>query len=530
MINAEPSHPLAPVLMIVGTCSSAGKSTVVAALCRIFRQEGWNVAPFKAQNMSNNAGVTDDGGEIGRAQMLQARSAGVRPTVQMNPILLKPVTDVGSQVVVLGQAVATEDARAYYRRTDALWPVVTGALDALRREYDLVIAEGAGSPAEINLRDRDLVNMRVAQHAGAITLLVGDIERGGVFAALYGTHALLLPEHRPLLRGFIINRFRGDVSLVEPGPAMLEAMTGVPTLGVVPWLQDLQLPEEDALGIAPDAPWHPDALKVAVICLPHLANFDDIDPLRHVPGVHAQFVTTVARAEAADLVIIPGTKATIPDLEWMREHGFVEWIAARAGDGVPIVGLCGGLQMLGERVDDPSALESPQRSAVGIGLLPITTVLAPRKTVRLRDLHVQADHGLLAGMMGLTLSGYEIHAGITTAAVVAEVTTDAAGAGALREALVAAEHDPADGLLGIISPSGTVFGTYLHGLFENPGFVTRLLANAALLRNRPTMPGTRLARNIDHELDRLAAHFRQHVDIPRVIRWVQDQRHAPSTT
>lgn len=530
MTDAATTHPLAPVLMIVGTCSNAGKSTIVAALCRIFQQEGWRVAPFKAQNMSNNAGVTDDGGEIGRAQMLQARAAGVRPTVAMNPILLKPVTDVGSQVVVLGRAIVTEDARAYYRRTDMLWPVVTGALDALRREFDIVIAEGAGSPAEINLRDRDLVNMRIARHAGAVTLLVGDIERGGVFAALYGTHALLPPEERALLRGFIINRFRGDVSLVEPGPAMLEDLTGVPTLGVVPWLRDLQLPEEDGLGVAPNAPWQPDALKVAVICLPHLANFDDIDPLRSVPGVHAQFVTTVAHANDADLIIIPGTKATIPDLEWMRAQGFVGWITARALDGVPVVGLCGGLQMLGERVEDPIALESPQRSAAGIGLLPITTVLAERKTVRRNDLRVQADRGLLSGTAGMTLDGYEIHAGVTTAAAHARVTPDTTGTQEPIHAVVSPEHDPADGLLGVLSSSGTVFGTYLHGLFENVDFTARLLANVARLRNRTTLPGSSIPRNIDHELDRLAAHIRQHVDIPRVMRWVEEQRRDAATT
>ncbi len=524
MTDAVMLRPLAPVLMIVGTCSNAGKSTMVAALCRIFRQQGWRVAPFKAQNMSNNAGVTDDGGEIGRAQMLQARAAGVRPTVEMNPILLKPVTDVGSQVVVLGRAVVTEDARAYYRRTDALWPVVTGALDALRREYDIVIAEGAGSPAEINLRDRDLVNMRIARHAGAVTLLVGDIERGGVFAALYGTHALLPPEERALLRGFIINRFRGDVTLVEPGPAMLEELTGVPTLGVVPWLRDLQLPEEDALGVPPDARWQPDALKVAVICLPHLANFDDIDPLRVVPGVHAQFVTTVAHADGADLIIIPGSKATIPDLEWMRTRGFVDWIAARARDGVPVVGLCGGLQMLGDRVEDPDMLESPQCSATGIGLLPLTTVLATRKTVRRSNLRVQGSHGLLAGAAGMLLQGYEIHAGITTA-------TPLAGAHAPRvaHAIAAAAQDPSHGLLGVLSESGLVFGTYLHGLFENVGFTAQLLANVARARGRTVLPGASAARSIEQELDRLAAHVREHVDVTRVLAWVRERRDAPVT-
>ncbi len=515
MTDTVDARPLAPVLMIVGTCSNAGKSTMVAALCRIFRQEGWSVAPFKAQNMSNNAGVTADGSEIGRAQMLQARAAGVHPTVQMNPILLKPVTDVGSQVVLLGKAVVTEDARAYYRRTEALWPVVSGALDDLRREYDIVIAEGAGSPAEINLRERDLVNMRIAVHARAVTLLVGDIERGGVFAALYGTHALLQPDERTLIRGFIINRFRGDVTLVDPGPALLEELTGVPTLGVVPWLRDLLLPEEDALGVPPDARWIPDALKVAVICLPHLANFDDIDPLRQIAGVHTQFVTTVAHAGEPDLIVIPGSKATIPDLEWMRERGFVTWIQEQARAGVPIVGLCGGLQMLGTHVADPLELESPQCDAEGIGLLPLSTVMHAAKTVRRNALRVQADHGLLAGTQHLALHGYEIHAGIST-----PDHSDVVHIDALR----ADEHDPSHGVLGLLSESGTVFGTYLHGLFGNADFTAILLGNVARMRGRAPLPPAAPHRGIDDELDRLAAHIRTHVDVARIIAWVSASR------
>lgn len=523
MTDTADTRPLAPVLMIVGTCSNAGKSTMVAALCRIFHQDGWRVAPFKAQNMSNNAGVTDNGGEIGRAQMLQARAAGVRPTVQMNPILLKPVTDVGAQVVILGAAVTTEDARAYYRRTDALWPVVSGALDELRREYDIVIAEGAGSPAEINLRDRDLVNMRVAEHSGAVTLLVGDIERGGVFAALYGTHALLPPAQRALIRGFIINRFRGDVTLVEPGPAMLEALTGVPTLGVVPWLRDLQLPEEDALGVPPDAPWIHGALKVAVICLPHLANFDDMDPLRQIAGVHAQFVTTVATAGEPDLIVIPGTKATIPDLEWLRERGFLTWIQDHARVGIPIVGLCGGMQMLGVRVSDPLALESPQGEADGIALLPITTVMQPAKTVRRTAVRVQANHGLLSGTEQLALHGYEIHAGVSAVEQM-NVTTPS-----LHEVLRAESHDVSHGVLGMLSESGTVFGTYLHGLFGNAEFTARLLGNVARMRGRDPLPPAVPQRGIDDELDRLAAHIRATVDVAQIISWVSNSRLSAET-
>ena len=307
---------------------------------------------------------------------------------------------------------------------------------------------------------------------------------------------------------------------------MLEELTGVPTLGVVPWLSDLQLPEEDALGVPPDGAWHADALTVAVICLPHLANFDDIDPLRRIAGVHAQFVTTVEHAGDPDLIIIPGSKATIPDLEWMRKRGFDTWIQERARDGVPVIGLCGGFQMLGQSVRDPCALESPQSTADGIGLLPVSTVLEPSKTVRRSEVRIHADRGLLEHAAGTLLHGYEIHAGISTA------TSPASDDVGLDELLV---HDAigtdrdADGVLGMLSASGRVFGTYLHGLFEHAAFTATLLANVASMRGRDTLPSSAPRRAPDDELDRLAAHIREHVDVDQIIDWVSEQREQLTT-
>jgi adenosylcobyric acid synthase len=345
MLRDPSAPPLGRVLMVQGTSSHAGKSTLVAALCRLFARAGWRVAPFKAQNMSNNAAVTDDGRELGRAQAVQAMAAGVASHVDMNPVLLKPQGDRTSQVVVLGRPWVTTDARAYYAREAELWPVVTGALDRLRVAHDLVVIEGAGSPAEINLAQYDIVNMRVARHAGAPVLLVGDIDRGGVFASLYGTVALLAPEERALVRGFVINKFRGDPSLLTPGFAMLEERTGVPTLGVLPYLDLAGLPAEDGLEldahgrIAGGADDVDAVLDVAVLRLPRIANLDEFQPLARAPGVRLRFVRDPAALGTPDLVIVPGTKATIADLAWVRERGLDAALRARRDAGTPVLGI-----------------------------------------------------------------------------------------------------------------------------------------------------------------------------------------------
>jgi adenosylcobyric acid synthase len=491
------------VLMVQGTASHAGKSLLVAALCRWFADRGVAVAPFKAQNMSLNAGVTPDGAEIGRAQLLQARAARAVPTAAMNPILLKPETERSSQVIVRGRVDATRSARDYFGQRDRLWPVVVESLEELRASYDLVIAEGAGSPAEINLRDRDIVNMRVALHADAPVLLVGDIERGGVFAALAGT-LLLLPEHeRRLVRGIAINKFRGDVSLVDPGPAMLEARTGVPTLGVIPWMRGLALPEEDAL---PPEPSSADAgaVDIVVVSPPHLANFDDFDPLRQRPGVRLRFEREAGRFGTPDLVILPGSKTTIDDLRWLREAGLVERIRAHRASGRPVLGVCGGYQMLGRAIRDPGGVESSVAEIEGIGLLPHVTDFQPVKRTREVRATLQVAEGPFAALRGLEASGYELRMGKSR--------------GSLASFALIAE----DGLLcpdGGYDAEGLVLGTYMHGLLHAPAVREGLLEAVARLAGR-TLPAAGPESSLDDALDRWTAHVAAHLHLERVAGWV----------
>jgi adenosylcobyric acid synthase len=444
------SRRLAPVLMVQGTASSAGKSTLVAGLCRLLARRGLRVAPFKAQNMSNNAAVCADGGEIGRAQFAQAVAAGIEPTVLMNPILLKPQGQT-CQVVVLGQAQGSQNAAEYFAplRRD-LWPTVADALDRLRAGYDLVIAEGAGSPAEINLRDRDLVNMRVALHTEADVLIVADIDRGGAFAALLGTWEWLAPDERALVRGFILNKFRGDPKLLAPGPALLEKRTGVPVVGVVPYLDHLVLPEEDAASLisrpTPDA-----SVEIAVIRLPHLANFDEFGALSAEAGVSVRYISGPEALRAPDLVILPGTKATIPDLLWLHERGLAARLRWLVEHRTPVLGICGGYQMLGQMVRDPHGVESEHTSAVGLGMLPIETELdATKRLGRTRGRVRESAQGIWAALRGLEVEGYEIHVGRTQGQT-PNALLDLAGQG---------------GPDGSISSDGLIAGTYVHGIFE----------------------------------------------------------------
>src|SRR6266508_1752487 len=442
---------LAPVLMVQGTASSVGKSTLTAGLCRLFSRRGIRVAPVKAQNMSNNAAVCSDGGEIGRAQYAQAQAAGVLATVDMNPILLKPQAGA-AQVVVRGKVIGAQTAAEYFgRKRRDYWPIVAESLDRLRSTYELVIAEGAGSPAGINLRDRDIANMRVALHAApeCDVVVVADIDRGGAFAALLGPLEWLTPPERILVRGFVLNRFRGDASLLSPAPQLLAERTGVPVLGVVPYLERLGVPEEDAASLEPksNAAAH---VEVAIARLPHLSNFDEFGPLAAEPRVRVVYATSPADLRAPDLVIVPGSKATIPDLRWLRESGLAERIKWLAGHGTPTLGVCGGLQMLGQTVSDPTHIESADAEARALGLLPLSTVLTERKTLRQVHGAARADlEGFWACLAGQVVSGYEIHVG----------------------------HTPADGLPPLLRLTdrddgvvrGDVAGTYVHGLFEGPG-------------------------------------------------------------
>jgi adenosylcobyric acid synthase len=492
------------VLMVQGTASSAGKTLLVAGLCRLLRADGWSVAPFKAQNMSLNAYVTRDGGEIGRAQAVQAEAAGIEPTVEMNPILLKPEAERRSQLIVRGQVAGSFGVRDYYRQKAELWPVVAASLDTLRAHYDIVVIEGAGSPAEPNLRAGDLVNMRVACYAAAPVLLVGDIDRGGVFAALVGTLELLTAEERARIRAFVINKFRGDAALLEPALDFLKGRTGIPVAGVIPFLADLQIAEEDSLGIALQSAFAgPLVLDVAVVHLPHIANFDDFDPLQATPGVRVRYVHAAREVGAPDLIIVPGSKSTIADLLWLRANGLAGAIVARAWAGGAVVGICGGFQMLGTVLQDPDGVESERAQVAGLGLLPVTTTFAQQKTTHQVTAQVIADVGLLSGATGLAIRGYEIHLGQTAA--------DDPTPLQLRERS-GAPIAVGDGALG---HGGWVWGTYIHGLFHNNALRRRVLTNLAA-RKGARLEDERAGLDREAQYDRLAACLREHLDMPLI--------------
>jgi len=406
--------------MVQGTASHAGKSTLVAALCRLFAREGYRVAPFKAQNMSNNAAVTETGGEVGRAQAMQALAAGVPVTTDMNPVLLKPQSDRTSQIVVLGKPWRVDDARGYYTRKEELWPVVTSALNRLRAQYDIVVIEGAGSPAEINLAQYDLVNMRIARYANAPVLLVGDIDRGGVFASLFGTATLLPVEERMLIRGFVINKFRGDPSLLDPGSDMLHDRTGIPTLGVLPYIDLSRLPAEDALEWdtlgtrAREAAQSGAAVDIAVMRFPRIANLDEFQPLACEPGVSVRFVGDASELGQPDVIILPGTKSTLADLAWLRQRGLAAAVTARHAAGTPVLGICGGFQMLGAQLIDEQGAEA-KGQAQGLALLPVRTTFAADKVTRRVTARVAHTTALWTSRDDAgALDAYEIHMGRST--------------------------------------------------------------------------------------------------------------------
>ncbi len=490
----------ARTLMVQGTASSVGKSIVATALCRYFRQAGLRVAPFKSQNMALNAFVTPDGGEIGRAQAVQAQAARVAPTVDMNPILLKPEGDARSQVVVLGKSIGSLSAVEYHARKPELRDLVRGALDRLRASHDLVVIEGAGSPVEINLKDRDLVNMFVAKIADAPVLLVGDIDRGGVFAAFVGTMELLEPDERARVAGFVINKFRGDARLLEPGLRFLEERTGTPVLGVLPHVAKLRVADEDSVSLderRARARAGASEIEVAVVRLPRIANYDDFQPLEHEPGVVVRFVEHPEDLARADLVIVPGTKTTIADLAWLRENGFARAIAARAAAGKRILGICGGCQSLGLTIEDPDGLESPVKSAEGLGLLPVRVRFERGKRTAQVRARSNGPHWLSCD--GEVL-GYEIHMGRV------ERVGEASGAFAIHQR----NGEPADQRDGAVSPDGAVVGTMIHGLFENAGVRRALLSLLRRERGLSEPPLGAAAVNED-EYDRLAEVLRTNV-------------------
>lgn len=511
--EGEGGQPMtAHVIMVQGTASHVGKSVLATALCRIFRQDGFRVAPFKAQNMSNNSYVTPDGGEIGRAQAVQAEAAGVEPSVEMNPVLLKPEAESRSQVVLLGKPLVTASAREYYALKPSLWETVTRSLDTLRTRYDVVVMEGAGSPAEVNLKQHDIVNMRLARHAGAPVLLVADIDRGGVFASLIGTLDLLEPVERALVRGLVVNKFRGDPALFAPGVTFLEQRTGVPVAGVLPYFRDLRIPQEDSVALEqPTAP-EPAVLDVAVARLPRISNFDDLDPLAHEPAVSLRYVESADELGTPDMVIIPGSKTTVADLEWLRRTGLATAIVTLGRMGTAIVGICGGYQMLGKRILDPLRVESPVPETKGLGLLNVATTFAATKQthrVRARAL-THGSLGLFSRMNGPEtpeIKGYEIHMGHT-----------------LREGneppafqLWERSGAPCNELDGAVGGRGMVLGTYIHGLFHNGPLRTAIIL--ALCERKGVSPPLPKSSDLrDDDYDRLADVVRAHLDMGLVYR------------
>ncbi|MES2280904.1 MAG: cobyric acid synthase [Pseudomonadota bacterium] len=455
-------------VMVLGTTSGAGKSWLATALCRYYARQGLKVAPFKAQNMSNNARVVA-GGEIGSAQYFQALAAHAVPDVRMNPLLLKPEKDTQSQVILMGQVDAELSRMEWRGRSASVWPVVSKALDELLEENDVVVMEGAGSPAEINLKASDIVNMRVALHANAACLLVTDIDRGGAFAHLYGTWAMLDAAEQKLIRGFVLNKFRGDANLLAPGPQMLQDLTGVPTVATLPMWWQHGLPEED--GVFDDRSRATGAVTrtIAVIAYPRLSNLDEFQPLKNIPGVRllwARNPSDLAGLAATDWVILPGSKHTSSDLAWLRTQGLDQAIGAHAGSGGMVLGVCGGLQMLGEALIDPHGIDG---NGPGLGLLPLVTVFEENKTVQRSHARFETLRGPWAALSGVRVQGYEIHHGQTSARADMVACGDAAVA-VMPGGLAWQNH------------AGNVLGIYLHGMFEDPAILKALFgASAATL-------------------------------------------------
>jgi adenosylcobyric acid synthase len=474
-------------LLVAGTTSDAGKSVLTAGLCRWLARQGVKVAPFKAQNMSLNSAVTADGAEIGRAQAMQAAAAGIAPEAAMNPVLLKPGSDRTSQVVVLGKPYADVSALSYRDHKAALLEVALESLADLRSRFDVVICEGAGSPAEINLRATDIANMGLARAAELPVIVVGDINPGGVFAGLFGTLALLSPEDQALIAGFVVNKFRGDPALLQPGLDQLAALTGRPTYGVLPWAEGLELDVEDSLGLsAPVAPLPPvgrDVLRVSVIRLPRLSNWTDVDALRSEPGVLVRYATTPAELADADLVVLPGTRQTVADLAWLRERGLAEALVRRQG---PVLGVCGGYQMLGGRIEDD--VESGAGAVDGLGLLPVSTVFGVDKVLT-RPVGEWRGH--------VVDTAYEIHHGRIT-------TSDG-------EAFL-------DGVR-----VGQVFGTVWHGALESDGFRRAFLAEVAAATGPAWEPGTHSFEAVRQaRLDVLGDLVADHLDTAAIVSLLND--------
>ena len=493
----------ARTLMIQGTGSSVGKSILVAALCRIFKQDGFSVAPYKSQNMSLNSYVTRDGGEMGRAQVAQAEAAGIEPSVDMNPILLKPEADARSQVVLMGKPAMTLPAGEYYLHTPELLRAAVEALNRLRSQHDVIVIEGAGSPAEINLKLCEIVNMCIAKLADAPVLLVGDIDKGGVFAQLVGTLALLDDDERRYIKGFIINKFRGDIALLKPGLDELERITSLPVLGVVPYYHDIFIDEEDS--VRRDTPIKAMTdIDIAVIYLPHISNSTDFEPLQRERGVTVRYIRYAKDIGQPDAIILPGSKSTISDLAHIRNTGIADAIVRSARSGMPVIGICGGFQMLGERIDDSSHTESDSDSVAGLSLLNVVTTFAKRKTTWQVSAVCSCEHGIFSGLKGKDVGGYEIHMGQTLGDYISPAFK-----------IISRGDRKAAHLDGAVSDDGNIVGTYIHGLFENASVRRCLLSNLRRAKgvDCETQP---FALSKDSEYDKLAALVRGSLDMDMI--------------
>ena len=496
---------MAKAIMIQGTMSNAGKSLIAAGLCRIFKQDGYRVAPFKSQNMALNSFITEEGLEMGRAQVMQAEAAGIKPSVYMNPILLKPTNDTGSQVIVNGEVLGNMPAREYFAYKKKLVPAVMEAYRKLDEEYDIIVIEGAGSPAEINLKQDDIVNMGMAKMAGSPVLLVGDIDRGGVFAQLIGTVDLLEPEERAMVKGLLINKFRGDKSILDPGIRMLEEKSGIPVVGVAPYMR-LELDDEDSLTERFSGSQEVGLVDIAVIQIPRISNFTDFNPFEMMEGVSLRYVKSVSELKHPDMILLPGTKNTMEDLLWMRQNGLEAAILKEAEAGTVIFGICGGYQMLGQELSDPEGVEAGG-SIRGMGLLPTRTVFGGDKTRTRVTGTFQEQDGVFAGLAGLKLEGYEIHMGETT---LEEGCSPMIRLSARTGETACCKQDGAK--------KGQVFGTYVHGIFDREQvakeIVTALGAKKGV--DMSAVRGVDFSEYKESQYDLLARGLRESLDMEKI--------------
>jgi adenosylcobyric acid synthase len=480
-------------IMVQGTMSNAGKSLITAGLCRVFKQDGYRVAPFKSQNMALNSWITSEGLEMGRAQVVQAEACGIEPTVLMNPVLLKPVTDMGSQVIVRGEVRGSMDAETYFKYKPALFPEILAAYEILAEKNDIIVVEGAGSPAEINLRAEDFVNMGLAKRLCAPVLLAGDIDRGGVFAQLWGTVMLLDEDERRMIKALIVNKFRGNMEILKPGLAMLEEKTGLPVAGVLPYL-DVDIEDEDSLSSRFTKKNRDALIDIAVILLPKISNFTDFYALEAEEGIGVRYVGKAAELGRPDMLILPGTKNTIADLKWLRESGFEAAILRLAGEGVVVFGICGGYQMLGSYINDTLGVETAGGEGIrGMGLLPVKTDFFPEK--QRRRIYAKTD---VFGAEQVSLEAYEIHMGHTT---------------------VAGGATPP-----LVTQSGTIYGTYLHGFFDSAACRTAL--NGFLRKRKGILPGERRSFDLkqykQEQFDKLALAVRKSLDMKFIYKILEE--------